>query len=376
MSETRPGGGPIPGARGLWQRYGLAVAAVAAAFLVKALLQNATKESPFLVFIAAVMVSAWYGGAGPGFVALLLSVALASAFFLPLAIQPDNSHGDALLRLCLVLFEGAVICGLVGALHAARVTLEGNYQRERRVAETLQRAMLQEYAGDEFEGLELATAYEPALPEAKIGGDFYDAFALDDGSIAVVVGDASGKGLDAATRTAEIKFALRAFLREHGDPALAMTRVNTFLCDAQRLDRRDASGFVCITVALISPTTRRAHIVVAGMDLPLIRRRNGVVEEVGEHAMPLGIINEATYDMTCTAMREGDTLFLVTDGITEARGASGTFLDLEGFKALVAKTPPDGCLKPLVEEVVTGAKEFAAGSLQDDVCLLAARVRW
>jgi serine phosphatase RsbU (regulator of sigma subunit) len=351
------------------------VVAVTASFLVKSLLQDATKESPFLVFIAGVMVSAWYGGAGPGFAALLLSAALGSAFFLPSAIRADNSHGDVLLRLCLFLFEGAVVCGLVGALHATRKKLESEYRRERRVAEAFQRAVLQEFTGDEFPGLELATAYEPALAEAQIGGDFYDAFALDNGSIAIVVGDVSGKGLDAATRTAEVRFALRAFLREHGDPALAVARVNAFLCAGQRLDRRESYGFVCVTVALIHPAARRAQFVVAGMDLPLIRRRNGVVEEIGGHAVPLGITDDATYEMACTTLRVGDTLFLVTDGITEARGPSGAFLDLEGFKALVAKTPPDGCPKRQVDEVVARAKEFAAGSLHDDVCLLAARVR-
>jgi serine phosphatase RsbU (regulator of sigma subunit) len=217
--------------------------------------------------------------------------------------------------------------------------------------------------------------YEPALQEAQIGGDFYDAFSLDDGRIAVVVGDASGKGLDAATRTAEIRFALRAFLREHGDPARAVARVNAFLCESQRLDRRDSYGFVCVTVALIHPVARRAQFVVAGMDLPLIRHTRGAVVEVGAHAMPLGIADDAAYDAVVAEVGEGDTIFLVTDGITEARSPTGAFLDLEGFKRLVAKTPPAGCLERLVEEVVSGAKEFAAGALQDDVCLLAVRVR-
>jgi serine phosphatase RsbU (regulator of sigma subunit) len=374
-NEFQSDGGPTLRSRGLWQRYGLAVVTVAACFLVKALLQDTTKESPFLIFFAGVMVSAWYGGAGPGFAALILSAALASAFFLPLAITADNSHGDIPLRLCLFLFEGAVICGLVGALHAARETLEGEYQREHRVAAAFQRAILQEFSRDEFPGLELATAYEPALAEAQVGGDFYDAFALDDGSIAVMVGDASGKGLDAATRTAEIKFALRAFLRECGDPARAVTRVNAFLCDAQRLDHRDSYGFVCVTVALIHPAGRQAQFVVAGMDLALIRRGNGTVEEVGIHAPPLGIAYDAPYSAAVSEMGEGDMLFLVTDGITEARDPSGAFLDLEGFKRLVAKTPPDGgCPGRLVGELVARAKQFAGGALQDDVCLLAVKM--
>jgi len=372
---ARSGGQPAWRSDGLWQRYALAVAAVVVCFLVKFLLKDQTKESPFLVFIAGVMVSAWYGGAGPGFVALLLSATLASAFFLPSAIRVDDSHGDVLLRVGLFLLEGAVICGLVGALHAARQALEGEYQRERHVAETFQRAILPELSRDEFPGLALAKVYEPALQEAQIGGDFYDAFALDDGSIVVVVGDASGKGLEAATRTAEIKYALRAFLREQGDAAQAVTRANTFLCTTQRLDRRGFFGFVCVTVVLIPPGARRAQFVVAGMDRPLIRRRNGAVEEVGVHAPPLGIVEDGAYDAVAAELQEGDALFLFTDGITEARNPAGALLDLEGLKCLVAKAPPDGCLERLAEEVVAGTKEFAAGALQDDVCLLVARLQ-
>ena len=67
---------------------------------------------------------------------------------------------------------------------------------------------------DAFPGLQIAHFYEAAWDEALVGGDFYDLFALRDHKVALVVGDVAGKGLAAASYTAEIKFSLRSLLRE------------------------------------------------------------------------------------------------------------------------------------------------------------------
>jgi len=74
--------------------------------------------------------------------------------------------------------------------------------------------------------MEIAGVYEAASEESLIGGDFADVFVLDDQQIAFVVGDVTGKGLTAASYTAEIKFALRAFLRESANPARALYRLS------------------------------------------------------------------------------------------------------------------------------------------------------
>jgi serine phosphatase RsbU (regulator of sigma subunit) len=125
---------------------------------------------------------------------------------------------------------------------AAEAALAAAAEKQQRIAETLQRSLLLTPPANAFPGIEISTRYEAAWEEAQIGGDFHDAFQVDGGKVALVVGDVTGKGLAAASYTAEIKFALRAYLRESDDPAAALQRLNHFLVGAQRLDAhpRDA----------------------------------------------------------------------------------------------------------------------------------------
>ena len=97
---------------------------------------------------------------------------------------------------------------------AAEKQIAAAAARNERIAETLQRSMLQEAPAGKFPGLIVETLYMAALDEAQVGGDFFDAFALSAEKFALVVGDVSGKGLVAAGRTAEVKYALRAFIDE------------------------------------------------------------------------------------------------------------------------------------------------------------------
>ena len=109
--------------------------------------------------------------------------------------------------------------------------------RERRITQVLQRPLLLKVAEDAFPGLSLATFYEPAWEEAEVGGDFYDAFALADGNVALVVGDACGKGLEAAAHNTQVKDVLRALLR--GDPhhpGSVLSRLNEVVCDTVAMD--------------------------------------------------------------------------------------------------------------------------------------------
>ena len=108
--------------------------------------------------------------------------------------------------------------------------------KNERIAETLQRSMLLVSPAGMFPGIEVQTFYAAALNEAEVGGDFFDAFALNAEMVALVVGDVSGKGLAAAGRTSEVKYALRGFLHEHNSPKTALARLNEFIFNTHRFD--------------------------------------------------------------------------------------------------------------------------------------------
>ena len=217
----------------------------------------------------------------------------------------------------------------------------------------------------------VATLYQAARSEADIGGDFFDAFALNGERVALVVGDVSGKGLEAASRTAEVKYALRAFLREDASPAGALDRVNDFLLDTQTLDGQSRFSFVCVALGVLDTETGGLHIANAGAEAPLILRADGGAEAVSGNGPPLGVTAAAEYAEQSVRLAHGDTVLFVTDGVTEARRGRD-FFGYEGF-AGTARRAAGNSLDALGGAIIHKATDFAGGKLGDDVCLLLAR---
>ena len=122
------------------------------------------------------------------------------------------------------------------------------YEREHRVAETLQRSLLPESL-PELAGAELAALYLPGSSEASVGGDWYDAIALDETTVALVIGDVVGRGVKAASAMGQLRNAVRAFLLEGYGPAQTLARVNRLL---------DSLGGGFATLACLSVDPARA----------------------------------------------------------------------------------------------------------------------
>jgi serine phosphatase RsbU (regulator of sigma subunit) len=271
-------------------------------------------------------------------------------------------------------------------LEAERATafeeLQVAYERERRIAQTLQEPLKLEVAPHAFPGIEIATLYEAAWSEADIGGDLFDAFALPRGLVGLAVADASGKGLTAAARAIQVKEVLRAFCREYPHaPNQIVVRLNDFVCDTRRFDDRSDESFVCLSLAILDPVTGEGGIVSAGCEPPAILRANGTVESISVQGLPLGIRRENLYMMQPFHLVNGDILLLVTDGITEAR-RNRRFLGYEGMLELAQQhrptAPPEqkeltergDTLRAMGQAILEGAKAFAGGTLRDDACLL------
>ena len=249
------------------------------------------------------------------------------------------------------------------------------YERERKIAETLQRSLLLAPPKDAFPGLTVATFYEAAWKEAKVGGDFFDVFGLDEGRVALVGGDVSGKGLAAAARTAEVKFVLRAYLREDPHPGRALTRLNDYLCDAQRLDQQASETLVVVSLLVVNPATGEVVSSLAGAEPPLVLRAEGKAEPTEGGSLPLGVEPGERYPTATLCLAPGDTLLMVTDGITEARRGRGDFLGYEGMTKLAQQHVTAASLQEMGQAIMEEAQSFSGGTLQDDACLLLVRRR-
>ena len=251
--------------------------------------------------------------------------------------------------------------------------LQAEYEKQHHIAETLQRSLLPTLPLDSFAGLEVHTVYQAAWQEADIGGDFFDVFALNDDRIALLVGDVSGKGLVAASRTAEVKYALRAFLRENASPALTLDRLNDFLLDGQVLDGQPLDSFVCLALGVLDTASGTLSVANAGAEAPLILPASGSPAlPVPDNGPPLGVTAGAAYADAAVTLMPGDGVLLVTDGITEARRGR-EFFGYEGLVSTAQRAWAQGSLTALGQAVIGEAAGFAGGQLGDDVCLLLVR---
>ena len=256
---------------------------------------------------------------------------------------------------------------LVGELAVA-------YEREHRIAETLQRSFLNKLDPGRFPGVEMATIYQAAWEEAQVGGDYFDHFPLRNGRVAIVVGDVSGKGLIAAERTAELKYTLRAYLHEHDEPTLAVSRLNDFLCEGSNLDPTDFDYFVVLSLAVVDPTARTATVVIAGAEPVLLIHATGGADEIKSSGLPLGILAGAAYSSAVAAIVDTDVILMSTDGLTEARQGK-ELLGQQGLASIAVDAIRSSSLNEMGEAILARAQAYSGGKLHDDTCLILARLR-
>ena len=252
--------------------------------------------------------------------------------------------------------------------------LQAAYDRERRIAEVLQNILLRTAPPESFAALVVETFYEAASAEANVGGDFFDVFTFDKGKVALFVGDVSGKGLAAASLTAEVKYALRTIMRDAMQPAAAISRLNDFLCEAHQQGDLGSDRLVVLSLITIDPKTNEVEYLTAGGEALLMLRENGTVESLGTNGLLLGVQPGVAYQSRQTQFAPGDTILMLTDGITEAR-QENNFLEISGVMELATRCQSLPTLHAIGEAVMEGARAFAGGSFQDDACLLLVRLR-
>ncbi len=247
------------------------------------------------------------------------------------------------------------------AIENARLYTERSF-----IAHTLQSKLLPARLPD-IPGVRLAARYRAAGELNEVGGDFYDVFPRSPDTWAMVVGDVSGKGAEAAAVTALARYTLRAGALEDDRPAKALRRLNAAL-----IAHDDTSQFVTAVVAHVSAVTGdsiKVLLSLAGHPPALVVRRDGAVEPTGAYGTILGIDDDPPLLETELVLERGDVLLLYTDGVTEAGPRTRPFGDhglLDLLPTLAGRTPDE--LVDAVEAAVVAAHE---GRARDDVALLA-----
>ncbi len=228
--------------------------------------------------------------------------------------------------------------------------------QQRETALALQHAILGPSVSGGF-----AVRYQPATRPLQVGGDWYDVVNLDDGRIALIVGDCVGHGLAAATVMGQLRSACRALLLEHPSPPAALTALDRF---AARLDGARCTTAFC---AVLSPETGEVVYSSAGHPPPILVMADRTTHLLdGAAATPLGLPYGQSRPEARVIMPARSTLLLYTDGLVERRREP---LD-EGIRRAtdLVQDNRNTALEGLADKIMS--RLAPGGGYQDDVALL------
>lgn len=250
------------------------------------------------------------------------------------------------------------------ALEAARVLL-----RQEQIATTLQEA-LQPPLPAFAPGLALASHYRAALEESSVGGDFFDGFPIGPQKTALVIGDLSGKGLQAAAQLAAVRNMLRAMLAVVHPLSEAFEKLNTTLIQQETL-----RGFVTLFAGIYDAGRGVMTYISAGHEPVLLyHAATKRVEELYPTGSVLGINSGFAFFEAEVSLTPGDILVLYTDGISEAGLNRQTMLGMRGLSDIIRRHADIQNVREFVRHLIDDVDTFAGRALRDDACLVAARI--
>jgi CHASE2 domain-containing sensor protein/serine phosphatase RsbU (regulator of sigma subunit) len=219
----------------------------------------------------------------------------------------------------------------------------------------------------------IAAVMEPAR---VVGGDLFDFFLLDGDQLLFLVGDVSGKGLPASLFMAATKAFYRSISTRHAtELARTMREAN-----AEMGRDNPEAFFVTLAAAVLDVNTGRLWYSSAGHEAPwILRPETGAVERLeGGAGPPLCVLDDFAYETATARLRPGDTVLMVTDGVTEALDPGGSLFGAARVTGLVteaAQKPPRSEPARLVADLVAAVRIFREPfEPADDVTLLA--VQW
>ena len=181
------------------------------------------------------------------------------------------------------------------------------------MAESMQRSVVLDRA-PEFAGVELTARYRPASTY-QLGGDWWDAFELDERRLAFAVGDVAGHGVAAASAMTQVRTALRAYLYDGHPPGGCLDRLDRLM------DGLLGVGVATALVAVLDRDTGLVEIASAGHPDPLLVRADGAAEELALERRPLLGVGTGTAPSATIDLSHGELLVLFTDGLVERRGS-------------------------------------------------------
>lgn len=207
------------------------------------------------------------------------------------------------------------------------------------------------------------------LPAKDVGGDLYDYCLLDDGRIFIAIADVSGKGISAALFMSRAITLLHQYSKIYQSPAKILEEYNNTLAS------QNPGGLFITTFLMIwDPSCGRLTYSNAGHNFPYLLS-DTLISLEDAHGIAAGLFYGETYEDACIYPKEGDELFLFTDGVNEAKNAEDEFFTTERLEKTLSsliRTDTDDT----IQKILTALNDFTQGAEQsDDITMLTLRVK-
>ena len=196
--------------------------------------------------------------------------------------------------------------------------------------------------------------YASMTPALEVGGDFYDFFLLDEDHLALVIADVSGKGISGALFMVISKTLIQnETMKQDGDVSGVLKAVN-----ARLLEGNEADMFVTVWLGIITISTGHVSYVNAGHEYPAIRHAGGRFELFKDvHGMPVAAMAQTKFKEGELELKPGDTLYLYTDGVTDALNPEQQSFDIPRMIEAL-NTNPDGNPKEINDTMREALDQF------------------
>lgn len=233
------------------------------------------------------------------------------------------------------------------------------YERQRRIAETLQRSLLPHQLPN-IDQVAIAARYMPGAAGAQVGGDWYDVIELPGGNVGLVLGDVVGRGIAAASVMGQLRTGLRAYAIEGSPPGAVLDRLDRLL------DRLGIGPMTTVLYMVYQPITLQLRFSIAGHLPPLLLMPNGKSEYLQDgRSLPLGVSPGEPHPESSMKVEPGTVIILYTDGLVERRDASIEDR-LEELKHIAEAGPSEPGI--LCDRILSA---MASEAVADDIALIA-----
>lgn len=238
------------------------------------------------------------------------------------------------------------------------LSINSKIQSELNAARDIQLGML--IKNDEMPQSKYIDIYAYLHPAKEVGGDFYDAFRLDDDKICITIGDVSDKGIPAALFMSTTINLARSFIKFNIEPKECLKLINNHLSL-----RNPNMMFVTMVILVISESTGKFVLANAGHCLPIIINKDGCTEIDHISGPAVGPIEDLTYDQIEGTLDDGANLLIYTDGVSEAQNEAKEFFETTRILDICKQNlNSDPC--NITEKLIKAVADFRKDYIQTD----------